>query len=503
MTENLKSIISNDSTSIKRIVFIALPALFLAEIAQTSNIVLFAMAIVLITALIYTTTLNKKHMFDYIMVMYICCLFPAMLLLGGTFPLVAALVFFVQLFSTRKIGEVNTTDIYFKPLIVILFTGSLLGWIFINRSPTRDFVMGIISFIGILSLFYISGKIILTPARIVKFIKINVFLAIYALIASLNTMVKIIPKMVLLPQWIGDRINTETLFDAGAGGIVGISPYNGQHNLLLAILFFSFYFYSLANKRLSINKKILITGIIIAIINIFTAGSKAVFTAMILLVPLVYFLQGKLSSSINFGKRLYQGIALIVVSVVIFYIVSALGFDNVFRRYEEQIDRNEKNTGQAFTIEGALDGTVLNRSFAFEAAFANYDRRGWFIGYGWSTQKNMVDAFYGDTVYRYTRGGGAHSQYFATLFLFGWIGFFAFWLLHIRCITKSSRYLTQKKIPIENRVFALACMGMVLALIIHGVTAGNSYFAGYFASTLIIIGLGYSNENIIKLVTTQ
>lgn len=491
----MKQEVSNESTSIKRIVLIAMPALILAEIAQTNNIVLFAIGVLTCTVLIYTTTLKKNRAFDFIMVMYMCCLFPAQLGLGGTFPLVAALIFLFHLLSSMKFGEINNTDRFFKPLLFILMISSVLGWIFVNRSDMRDIILGILSFIGILSLLYLSGHVILTPTRIVKFIKLNVFLAFYALIASLNTMVKIIPEMVFLPQWAGKWIDTTSMFAAGAGGIVGVSPLNGQHNLILAILFFSFYFYSLSNRQLIFNRKILITGVILSVINVFTAGSKAVFTALLLLVFLVYLMQGKLSSHINLGKRLYQTFALAVVSLGIFYLVTAVGFDNVFNRYEEQIERNEKNTGQAFTLEGVLDGTVLNRSTAFEAAFVNYSTRNWFIGYGWSTPKYQIDAFYGNSVYKSLRGGSAHSQYFSTLFLFGWLGFFAFWILHIRGITKSYGFLGKKNYPIENRIFALAGMGMMLALVIHGVTADNTWFAGYFASTLIIVGLAYSNVN--------
>lgn len=472
-----------------------MPALILAEIAQTNNILFFAIGVLFCTVLIYTKTLKKNRVFDYIMVMYMCCLFPAQIGLGGTFPLVATLIFLIHMLSSMKFGELNNRDLYFRPLIYILMLSSVLGWLFVNQSDLRDFMLGILSFIGILSLLYLSGHLILTPTRIVKFVKLNVFLAFYALIASLNTMVKIIPKMVFLPQWAGEWIDTETVFDVGAGGIAGVSPLNGQHNLLLAILFFSFYFYSFSSKRFSINKRILVLGIILSVINVFTAGSKAVFTALILLVFLVYLMQGKLSSHINLGKRLYQTFALAVVSLGIFYLITTLGFDNVFNRYEQQLERNEQNTGHAFTLEGILDGTVLNRSTAFEAAFANYGRRNWFIGYGWSTPKYQTDAFYGDYIYKTLRGGSAHSQYFSTLFLFGWLGFFAFWILLIRGITKSYGFLGQKKYPIENRIFALASMGMFLALMIHGVTADNTWYAGYFASTLIIVGLGYSNVN--------
>ncbi len=491
----MKKELNIESTSIKRIVLIAMPALILAQIAQTTNLMLFGIGVVVSTGLIYITTLNKNRVFDYIMVMYMLCLFPAQTGLGGTFPLVAALIFLIHLISPKKFGELNNTDLYFKPLIFILLASSALGWLFVNQSDLRAFILGILSFTGILSLLYLSGSVFLTSERIIKFIKLNVFLAFYALIASLNTIVKIIPNLVFLPQWAGEWIDAKTLFDAGAGGIVGVSPLNGQHNLILAILFFSFYFYSFSAQRFSINKRILILGVLLSVINIFTAGSKAVFTALIFIVLLVYFMQGKLSSHINVGKRFYQMIALGVLSVGIFYLVTALGFDNVFNRYEQQLERNERNTGQAFTLEGVLDGTVLNRSTAFEAAFANYRTRNWLIGYGYSTPKYQIDAFYGNSIYRTLRGGSAHSQYFSTLFLFGWLGFFAFWILHIRGITKSYGFLRQKKYPIENRLFALATVGMLLALMIHGITADNSWFAGYFASTLIIVGLGYSNFN--------
>ncbi|HCT86490.1 MAG: hypothetical protein A2X11_09240 [Bacteroidetes bacterium GWE2_42_24] len=498
MTDNLKRNISKDTSSIKRIVFTALPALVLAEIAQKKDPVLIAFGAILIAIWIYNRTLRKGHQFDYIMVMFMCCLFPVQIGFGGVFPLVAMLIYFIQLFSFRKFGEINTSDAYFKPLIGILLLSSVLGWLFVNQSDNLNLFVSILSFVGILSLLYFSGSVIVTPLRIVLFIKLNVFLTFYSLIASLNTIVKIIPNMVLLPQWAGEWINTNALFEAGAGGIVGVSPLNGQFNLLLAILFFSFYFYSLSNTRFIINKKVLITGVVLSVINIFTAGSKAVFTSMIVLVFLVYLLQRKLSSDRKLGKSLYQAVVVLVITVGIFGLVSTLGFDHILKRFEYQIEKNEENTGKVFTLEGVLDGTVLNRSNAFEAAFVNYDRRNWFIGYGWSTHEFQLDAFYGNSVFRTTRGGSAHSQYFSTLFLFGWIGFLAFWILHVRLIKKSYIFLSQKMHPIENRIFAMACIGMVLALMIHGVTADNTWYASYFASTLITIGLGFSNVNSVK-----
>lgn len=423
------------------------------------------------------------------------CLFPAQLGLGGLFPIAAAFCGLIYLISKKRFIEISNKDVIFRFLIYIFFLSSLLGWLFLNESPIRDIIVGILSFSGIVSLLYISGHIRLTPTRIIQFVNLNIFLAVYALIASLNTMFKILPKMVALPQWAGDWIDTERLFDAGAGGITGLSPLNGQHNLLLAILFATFYFYSFLSKHFPISRNVLLFGLIIAVINVFTSASKAVFTSLLISLILAILLQGKLSKTAAFGKRIYLVISFAIISTAVYFFVSAIGFDYVFQRFDKQLDINESQ-GVAFSVENVLNGRAINRGSAYEEGFKRYKSRdSWLIGYGWSTIRNNRVAFFVDSD---LNRSSAHNQYFAILFLFGWLGFIPFWSLHIAGITKSYKLLSRTQGFIENKVFALSSFIMLIALITHGFTVDNLFFPGYFASTLIIIGLAYSNINTAK-----
>ncbi len=488
------------SSSIKRIVFISLTLLLFAEIAQTTNFGLYAIGIVVCSLIAFFCTLGRNRLFEFLMVMYVCNLFPAQLARAGLFPIVAFLCLMLALAFNIRLREIVNKDRLFYWLIFILFFSTVLGWLFFNKSDTISLLIAICSFIGTLFLFVLSGQIVITEVRIIQFLKLNIFLAAYALVASVNTMFKIIPKMLMFPQWAGDWINADDLFDAGAGGIIGVSTYNGQHNMLLAVLFATFYFFSLSGLFVFKQKKALLIGFFLTVVNVFTSGSKAVFSATVVLIIIVYFLQGKIQSITNISKKIYETLMIAILLISIFFIVSALGFDHVFERFDKQMEVNEANTGAKFSLETILDGSALNRGTAYEAAFYNYNTRNWFIGYGYSTTKFQIDAFYGNSKYRILRGGGMHTNYFSTLFLFGWLGFIPFWLLHIRGITKSYRTMKNKSLPVMNRILALAFAAMIMGLMLHGMTADNTWCAGYFTSTLIIIGLSYANTNISKIV---
>lgn len=492
----MRQIAYSEDSRFWRIALISLFALFIAEIAQTTSLMFYGVGIMSSTIFIYLTTLNKNRIFDFIMVMYMVCLFPAQLNLGGLFPVVAFLCVIIHLGGQKKIGEVRNKDRILGILVFILILSSILGWLFVSTGKGRDLLIGSLSFSGIISLFYISTRIQLTPQRIKQFIKLNVLLAIYALMASVNTIFKVIPQLVAFPRWADEWIDIARGFSAGAGGIIGMSPLNGQHNLILAILFASFYFYSFISKKQVISKGVLVIGLAFAVVNIFSSISKAVFTALIFIIPLIYILQGKLAYGKSILQRVYQSAAVIMISFLISVLITNLDIGFVFERYQKQMEFNERTTGVKFSIETILDGTAINRSTAFEVATTNYLRRSWLLGYGWSTTDTQIEAYYGDNfTFLKRRGGSAHSQYFSTLFLFGWLGFIPFWLIHLRNIKKSFNLLGNSLYPIENRVFALACIGMVIALILHGVTADNTYHPGYFTSTMIIIGLGFSNVN--------
>lgn len=224
--------ITSQSTSVKRIILIAMSALLLAEVAETTSFSLYIIGLVFSSIIVFSNTLGKNRIFEFVMVMYMCALFPVQLARGGLFPIVSFICLILALLTKVRLSEIKNKDSLFYWFIFLLAFSSVLGWLFINSSDLINKVLAIASFTGTLFLFILSGQIILTQARIIQFVKLNMFLACYALVASLNTMFKVIPKFVFMPQWIPDDINVSDGFAAGAGGIVGVSPLNGQHNLM-------------------------------------------------------------------------------------------------------------------------------------------------------------------------------------------------------------------------------------------------------------------------------
>ncbi len=104
-------------------------------------------------------------------------------------------------------------------------------------------------------------------------------------------------------------------------------------------------------------------------------------------------------------------------------IVNRLGLGYVFTRLDEIQEVNKSAGG--VSVDRILEGSAFNRETAFTIAKERYkSKESWFIGYGWGLTKNNRDAFFVNPKILRT---SPHSQIFAILFLFGWIGLFAYY----------------------------------------------------------------------------
>ena len=466
----------------------------IGHLMQTTNILVFLVGVIITTLFIFNYTLRKNNLFSFIMVMYFCNLFPYQKVRGGAYNIVAFFcVFLYFIIQSNGLLENKSSNKRFHYLVLLWFISSVLGWLFNFVGPTTDLLLSIISFCGIIFLLLMSGNLIFTEEKIAVFLKLNIFLISYSLFASINAYLKILPLSPMMPRWAGQY---QTVYSAMlAGGIIGNSPFFGQHSLLLAVLFSAFYFIGTFIHKNIVKQKYLLYGAIISYINVFMSISKAVFFSLLIGLVIIILLQSRVIK-INFNKQIFQIFILIVIGLSTLFLLKVTKLDYVFTRIEKQSEYN-LSQGSIISLGTILDGSALNRNAAFYEALKKYhSKKNWFIGYGWGLSANNRYAFYVDTT---TLRGSAHSQIFAIFFLFGWLGSFAFWALHIYSIWKSYRFSRVTKYTITNRIYALASLIMLTMLIIHGITLDNISYPTYFSSTMIILGLTFANLNSGKL----
>lgn len=474
--------IKSSNSQIINIINIGIISLLLGTIMQTTNILFFVIGIFICTVYLFYKTLRRNDIFSFVMVIYFCNLFPYQGSRGGGFNYVAILnILLYIILSKRKIFEIKGKNKKLHFLITVWVISSITGWLLNFVGSKIELVLSVFSFAGVIGLLLIASHLYVDIERIVIFLKINLFISLYALIASLNSFLDIIPGSVMLPKWAINSIES--------GGVIGVSPMHGQHSLMLAIMFITFYLIGLYTKNRIYNRGFIILGVLISIINVFSSISKAVLLLLIFGIIFVAINQARIIN-INFLKQIKQLILIILLSIIIFFIINKTGLDFVFERLRSQSERN-LSSGSIASYETIIDGSAINRSQAFGYSYEKYrSKDSWFVGYGWGLKINNRHAFYTDIE---TLRGTAHSQIFAVLFLFGWFGFFAFWIMHLYGIWLSLKCSSSFLYPSGRRIFALATSMMILVLILHGVTADNISIPGYFGSTMIILGLSFAN----------
>jgi hypothetical protein len=435
----------------------------------------------LLTSLfIFFFTLRKNDVFSFVMVMYFASTFPFLLAKGGAFNMVSVVCTLLFMMMYQKFpGEKRIGDKWFYIFIVIWVLSSILGWIFHYTGQGLDYIYSISTFFGAIFMLLMASRLIITHERIKVFLKLNLVIIIYATIASINKYVNIIQINSPLMPTYGD---VDDYFEGG--GLIGTSPLYGEHSLILLMLFVTFYIFS---DRRVFNKTSLIIGSIIAFVNIFMSISRSVFLLSLLGLLLIYLIQFRLSRAVLIN--ILQPILIIFFIIFSVYsIVRVTGLDYVFDRIVDYQEINLPSSG--ISIESVKDGTVFNRVAAFAIAKERYEsKESWFIGYGWGLDKNNRDAYYVDPS---IKRGSAHSQIFAILFLFGWLGFIAYWGYILRLIYKSFRLISNQKIDYTLRVFMFFFMIAFILFILNEIKADSVSIPTYFTVTLIWMGLGTS-----------
>lgn len=475
----------NVELNTKQLTIISIVSLILGHLmlkSLLSNEILNLIGLVITASYIYYNTLRKHQVFSFIMVMYFCCLFPYLSAKGGGFNIVGFVcILFYSLYFKKAPFEKKLHSFSFKILLGLFVISSVLGWFYNFTGNSTDLIYSIVSFSGVILLLLISSSLLITPDRIKIFLQLNFILIIYSTIASLNKYLHIItfktPMMPIYGVQEGGYIE--------GGGIIGSSPLYGEHSMILIMLFLVFY----VNKKIYlVNSRLLLAGIFISFLNVFMSISRSVFMLSLVGVILIYILQFKVNT-INISTQVKQITVIILLGFGTLWFVEQTGLGYVFDRVDEIEERNKSAGG--INLESIIDGSAFNRKTAFEEGYNRYaSKDSWLIGYGWGLSMNNRDAFFVDSTIERT---SAHSQIFAILFIFGWLGFIGYFGLIFKLIFNSFGTLSNQHINYENRLFALFFFVAFGLFIFNEIKADSIYNPSYFAATLIFMGLGYSN----------
>lgn len=473
--------------SVSQIFITSLIALLLGHLMVNTlipNVAINFAGLIIVSLFIYASTLKRNDFFAFIMVLYFCSTFPYILAKGGGFNMVSftCLSFYI-LANSRMPFEKRNRDKWLNLFIFTLLFSSILGWIFNFAGRGLDYVYSIMTFLGIILLLLTASHLEITAERIKIFLKLNFIIILYSTIASINKYLNIIPFDTPMMPVYGEKFD---YFEGG--GLIGSSPLYGEHSLILLILFSTFLI--VAGRYNVIPRTNLIFAAIIAYVNVFMSISRSVFLLSILGLTIIYLFQFKLNPQ-KFSKIIQPIFIIVFFSLAVFYIVRATKLDFVFERVQEIEEINRREGG--ITIDRILDGSAFNRDVAFSYSKEKYfSKNNWIIGYGWGTEENNRSAFYVDTS---VERGSAHSQIYAILFLFGWMGFIAYWGLIFRVIIKSFKFSGYKNENYLVRTLSFFFFVSFIMFTLNEIKADSVSVPTYFGVTMIWTGMAFSTFN--------
>jgi len=473
--------------STKRITLISLVALVLGHLMLNTiipNEGLNFVGLLMTSYLIFHSTLRKNDLFSFLMIIYFCSHFPYLGAKGGGFNMVCFLCVGLYLIITKTLPtEKRNYDSSFKVFVALLVVSSVFGWIYNYTGNSDEFLYSFISFFSIILLLILSSSLVITTERIKVFLQVNFILIIYSTLASLNKYVDFISfQTPMLPIWglnIGYKLE--------GGGIIGSSSLYGEHSMILVTLFTVFF---LLGSAKYVSNRILLTGVILSFLNVFMSTSRSAFLLSFLGMILIFVLQFRLNA-IKISKQIGQLILIASIGLGIFWTVKNTGLDNVLLRIDEINKKNKIEGG--ISLNRILDGSAFNRKDSFNEGYKRYKSKdNWLIGYGWGTWENNRDAFYVDSS---IRQGSAHSQLFAVLFLFGWLGFIAYFGLIVKAIIKSYKTTRNSEIANDNKILAFFFMIALSLFFLNEIKVDCISTPTYFAVTIIWMGFAYSATN--------
>lgn len=470
------------------IVLTSLSALLLGHMMITTNLLITFIGLLTSSYFVYFYTLRKNDIFSFIMVIYFTNHFNYFGGYGGGFNIVAFFAtFFYILFKRTLPFELGFNQRLFNLFSFVFLISSILGWIYNFAGELHHLIVSILSFSGVILLLYISSRLVISKSRIKIFLKISIFLAFYSVLASINTLINILPvNSPMFPMRLSG--NMSNVLDLG--GVFGPSPIYGEHSMVMSILFGAFLMFS---KGKYLTGRSLYFGLFFSILGVFFSASRSVFILTFIGFLLLFIFQYKLVGY-NLKKQLKTLFGGIVFIAFVLIVILFTGADGVFSRLNDFENQYSSSGGEGLLIENIFDGSMLGRKESFDLGYERYfSKDNWFLGYGWGPSDINRYAFYTDTS---VIQGTAHSQVFAMLFLFGWLGLFSYFSLYIISIYKSFVISGSNKFNCyDNRILALIFSFMFFLFVLNEIKVDSVSVQYYFGVTMILLGLSFANIN--------
>jgi hypothetical protein len=277
-------------------------------------------------------------------------------------------------------------------------------------------------------------------------------------------------------------------------GTTGSPPFSGEHAMMLVILFMVFLLFGGGKYG---SNRMLLFGVLLSFLNVFMSFSRSVFMLSLVGVVLIFTLQYKITT-INITKQITQTFLIVLLGIGTLSVVNILGLGYVFNRLQEANETVKYEGG--ISIKGIITGSLYDREDAFAEGYKRYaSRKSWVIGNGWGTSEDNRQAYYVDPT---IKQDSAHSQIFAILFLFGWLGFIAYLGVHLRIISKSFALTGYKyQTFYGNRLFAYSSIIMLVLFLTNEIKVDSVSWQSYFGSTIILLGLAYANQNSVRYLS--
>jgi len=471
------------SNRVENIKYILLNALILLVIAQfdkeyfRSNYALLILP-VLAVLMILNKYFLKSHLL-FIFLVFIGSHFVFLSEFGGTFAIVAMVVLVFNLVNNAKMVEFAYRDRLMKFYLAVLVLFSILGWLFKSQLTTLQLVFSVLVFFSFMSMFYISSRIIWSPARIRLFIILVSVIMIYALFTAIVNTRNIMPFS--SPLWY----SFDVIYDVQGSFFYSMiqRPSTAVGAMYFTFLF-PFYLSRIKDYHSGRTKRLLVLGIIssalVCVLGFSKSHSIVLFVGLIL-TPLLLISRLKYKATIvnKYVRFIALALFLFITTGPFFH------FETLLKRFDKQPQLVSN------FIANPLLPKNTTREESFRMGQESLQRENWFIGYGYANAGQNKAAWFGEDRMQIVKKD-FHNTYYSLPQLFGWLGALAYIFLFFVTIRRMYRVFTNNKVLQEYRIFSLSFFMLFVIHLMTEYTITALSSPHYLMMLFILLGLANS-----------
>jgi O-antigen ligase len=421
------------------------------------SILINLVAIAFIGLILFHVLNNRRDVFGFIMIIYLCSHFQYTPNQGGLFNLLAfALATFYLL--RFRVHETIGQDLGMQALLWVLIICNVLGWVLVTPASVSKVVLGAASFLGYMLMFYIASNIRIDATRLRSFLIVLCVIVLYNFVVSLNHTYSVIK---LVTPLLG--LGPNTLYaTTNAFGVFANGTINGEYNMMMFAFLIPFLQPAVLRRELDLKLILFFLVALLCAVTVVLSNSRGSAIMVALIVVFYGFL-----FSVRYRRvhGVLKNLNLILLTgVLILSLAGAyLGFADLMGDLLKVHD---------VSLAGVVSGKDLNRFGVWQFGWHRLMQDNWLIGYGHGVPEVNSIAESGSV---HTSGTHLHNLYLILPMLYGWIGAGAYLSLFIITVARLLRVV--RNYDARNYLVAF-CMGMLVAWI--------GFFAEEFISGVMI-----------------